>query len=114
MEPSSTRISEPAGIPPRRMSASSRVVFAVTSTPALRSSFAAFCEVAVPNTRRWPSCPAHACAAAARTRVLPVPAGPDDHLSDTTGGEHVIDGGGLVQPQPAPRHALACILRAFP
>ena len=46
-------------------------MFAVTRTPALWSSLVAFCEVAVPNTG-----PLHARAAAASTRVLPVPAGP--------------------------------------
>ena len=39
---------------PCSMSASSRVVFAATCTPALRSSFVAFWEVAVPNTRPGP------------------------------------------------------------
>ena len=71
IEPSSAMISEPAGIRPLAMSASSRVVFAATWTPAWRSSLVAFCEVAVPNTG-----PSQARAVAARTRVLPVPAGP--------------------------------------
>jgi 5-methylcytosine-specific restriction enzyme subunit McrC len=57
-----------------RRSASSRVVFAATCTPAARSSLVAFWEVAVPNTRP-PPC-AQARAAAASTRVFPVPAGP--------------------------------------
>ena len=52
-------------------SARSLVVFAATRTPAWRSSLVAFWEVAVPNTG-----PPHARAAAASTRVLPVPAGP--------------------------------------
>ena len=76
MEPSSTTISEPGGIRPPVMSASSRVVFAATCTPAVRSSLVAFWEVAVPNTCPVPSGCAQARAAAARTRVLPVPAGP--------------------------------------
>ena len=47
------------------------MVFAVTWMPAARSSLVAFWEVAVPTTG-----PSHARAMAARTRVLPVPAGP--------------------------------------
>ncbi len=76
IEPSSTTISEPDLVRPWSMSASSRVVFAATCTPALRSSFVAFCEVAVPNALPGPPAWAHACAAAASARVLPVPAGP--------------------------------------
>jgi len=69
MEPSSTRISDPGRMLPGL--ASSWVVFAAAATPAARSSFVAFCEVAVPATG-----PPQAFAAAARARVLPVPAGP--------------------------------------
>ncbi len=47
------------------------MVFAATWTPAARSSLVAFCDVAVPITG-----PPHARAAAARTLVFPVPAGP--------------------------------------
>ena len=47
-------ISEPAGIRPRARSASSRVVFAATRTPAWRSSLVAFCDVAVPTLYRNP------------------------------------------------------------
>ena len=71
MEPSSARISEPGGMRPCWRSASSRVVFAATRMPAARSSLVAFWEVAVPNTG-----PSQIRAAVARTRVLPVPAGP--------------------------------------
>lgn len=69
IEPSSTAISDPGGI--RSRWASSLVVLADIWTPAARSSLVAFWDVAVPNTG-----PLHAPAAAARTRVLPVPAGP--------------------------------------
>jgi hypothetical protein len=71
MEPSSATISERGGIRPRWMAPSSRVVFAATWIPAWRSSLVAFWEVAVPTTG-----PSHARAMAARTLVLPVPAGP--------------------------------------
>jgi Phage integrase family len=74
IEPSSTTISEPRGMRPTRMSASSRVVLAATATPALRSSLVAFWDVAVPNTPGR-SGPAQARAVTARTRILPVPAG---------------------------------------
>ena len=107
MEPSSARISEPGGIRPCSRSASSRVVFAATWTPAARSSLVAFWEVAVPKTG-----PSQARAMAARTRVLPVPAGPGDHLDGAGRGEHVPGGGGLVQPQPARRGVLARVVRA--
>jgi len=71
MEPSSARISEPGRIRPSFRSASKRVVFAATRMPAARSSLVAFWDVAVPTTG-----PSHARAMAARTLVLPVPAGP--------------------------------------
>src|SRR6516164_9044021 len=78
IDPSSTKISDPGQMLPRL--ATSLVVLAVTATPAARSSLVAFCDVAVPTTG-----PAHACAAAARARVLPVPAGPV--ITSVTRGE---------------------------
>ena len=39
--------------------------------------------------------------------------GPDDHLHGPAGGEHVVDGGGLVEAQPALRDVLARVVRAF-
>ena len=80
MEPSSATISEPGGIWPRWMAASSRVVLAASRIPAARRPLVAFWEVAVPNTG-----PSQARAMAARTRVLPVPAGPV--ITSTVRGE---------------------------
>ena len=112
IEPSSTTISEPAGMRPWSMSASSRVVFAATCTPALRNSFVAFWEVAVPNTR--PGSPVGPGLRCGRERAgLAGARGPDDHLHGPAGGEHVVDGGGLVETQPALRDVLARAVRAL-
>ena len=113
IEPSSTTMSEPAGMRPCSMSASSRVVFAATWTPALRSSFVAFWEVAVPNTRPRLACSGPGLRGGRERAGLAGARGPDDHFHGPVGGEHVVDGGGLVEAQPALRDVLARMVRAF-
>jgi len=50
-------------------------LFSAARTPASASTFRAACAVAMPSTCPIPAS-AHACAAAARTAVFPLPAGP--------------------------------------
>ena len=113
IELSSTTMSEPAGMRPWSMSASSRVVFAATCTPALRSSFVAFWEVAVPNTRPRLAWLGPGLRGGRERAGLAGARGPDDHLHGPAGGERVVDGGGLVEAQAALRDVLARVVRAF-
>ena len=106
MEPSSATISEPGGIWPRWMAASSRVVLTATRIPA--------CAETVGGVLGG---------GGAEDRAVPGPGdgGQDaglagagragDHLDGAGRGERVPGGGGLVQAQPARRGVLARVVR---
>ena len=108
IEPSSTTISEPGGIRPCRGRPAAGWCSPPPGRRRLRSSLVAFCEVAVPNTGPVPG-----PGGGGQDPGLAGPGRAGDHLDGAGRGEHVPDGGGLVQPQPALRGLLACVLRAL-
>ena len=107
MEPSSATISEPGGMRPRWMAASSRVVLAAIWTAGgaelvggvLGGGGAEYRPVPGPGDGGEDA----GLAGAGRA---------GDHFDGARRGKRVPDGGGLVQPQPARRGVLARVVRA--